>query len=560
HTPGVETTTGPLGQGIANAVGMALAESFLAAKFNKPGYNIVDHYTYVLTGDGCMMEGIEYEAASLAGTLKLGKLIVIYDSNKITIEGSTDIAFTEDVGKRHEAQGWHVVYVENGNDIDAVSKAVDEAKSVADKPSLIIAKTQIGYGCPKKQGTASAHGEPLGEECIAETRKNLGYDYEPFEIPSAVKEHIKAITAQGAQAQKKWEEMLKRYSKEYPELYNEYVSWHSLVLPDLLNNPDLWRFEGKMATRAASGEAINRLCKLVPNMIGGAADLAPSTKTEMKGRGDFSAANRTGANLRFGIREHAMAAITNGIALHGGLRPYCSTFFVFSDYMKNAMRMTAIMDLPVIYVLTHDSIGVGEDGPTHEPVEHLAGIRAIPNMTVFRPADAKETMAGYVAALTSKKPFSIILTRQNLPLYQETDTRAMKGAYILKDAQNPDIILMASGSEVEFIYKASEELAQKGIKARVISFPSWELFEQQSEEYKEALLPKSIRARVAVEAGVTQGWHKYVGLDGAVIGIDRFGASAPANILFREFGFTVENVVNKALEVLGKKENAGQLN
>lgn len=557
HTVGVETTTGPLGQGFATGVGMALAEAYLAAKFNRPGYDIVDHYTYVLAGDGCMMEGITAEAASLAGTLELDKLIVLYDSNDITIEGNTNIAFREDVGKRFEAYRWQVIKVEDGNDIDAISKAIEEAKAEKSKPSLIIIKTEIGYGVPAKQGKASAHGEPLGEENLKEAKEFLGWTYEEeFFVPEEVKEHMETIKQKGIEAEKAWQEKWEAYAKEYPELAKEWELWHSDELPvDLLNDEDFWKFDGPDATRSSSGKVINRLAKLLPNLIGGSADLAPSTKTLMNDRGSFSAENRTGSNLHFGVREHAMAAMANGIALHGGLRPYVATFFVFSDYMKPAMRLSALMGLPVVYVLTHDSIGVGEDGPTHEPIEHLAAVRSIPNFTVFRPADSKETAAGWYAALTRKNsPTALVLSRQNLPLYEETGKDALRGGYILLDSEKetPDIILMASGSEVELIYKAHGILKEKGIDARVVSMPSFEIFDEQDEEYKEKVLPKAVRARLAVEAASSFGWHKYVGLDGDTITLDRFGASAPGKLLFEKFGFTVENVVERAVQLVRK--------
>lgn len=554
HTVGVEVTTGPLGQGIANAVGMAMAETHLAAKFNKPGYEIVDHYTYALSGDGCMMEGISSEAASLAGTLGLNKLIVLYDSNNISIEGNTDIAFREDVAKRFEAYNWQVITVSDGNSIDAINDAIEAAKSDKQRPSLIVVKTRIGYGSPK-EGTAGVHGEPLGSENLKKTKEFLKWTYgEEFHVPQEVREYMAELQAEGRKSEDSWNKLFDEYKKEYPELVKEWDMWHSKELPvDLLNNEEFWKFEGKMATRASSGEVINRLAKIMPNMFGGSADLAPSTKTYMKGKGDFSAEDRTGANLHFGVREHAMAAIGNGIAVHGGLHPFVSTFFVFSDYMKGAMRLSALMKLPLTYVLTHDSIGVGEDGPTHEPIEQLAALRSIPNMIVFRPADSKETAAGWYVAVTKKDaPTSLILTRQNLPLYAETGKEALKGAYILKDSEKttPDVILMASGSEVELIYEGAKVLKEKGIDARVVSMPSWELFEMQSDEYKNSILPKNIRARVAVEAANSIGWHKYVGLDGAVVSIDTFGASGPGELLYKEFGLTVENVVNTAMTVL----------
>ncbi|GIM27706.1 transketolase [Clostridium polyendosporum] len=558
HTVGIETTTGPLGQGIANAVGMAMAEQYLAAKFNKPGFEIIDNYTFALTGDGCLMEGVALEAISLAGTLGLGKLILLYDCNNITIEGSTDIAFTEDVEKKFEACGWHAVKVEDGNDVDSIDKAIKMAKAEKEKPSIVIVKTQIGYGCPAKQGKSSAHGEPLGVENIKAAKEFLGWNYEEeFHVPDEVKSHLHEVTEQLKGEEEKWEKLKEGYDKEYPELSKELELWLSgKGAVDLDKEESLWSFEKPMATRASSGIIINKLASLVPNLIGGSADLAPSTKTYMEGKGDFSKENRAGANLHFGIREHAMAAIANGMTVYGGLKTFVATFFVFSDYMKGAMRLSALMKLPVVYVLTHDSIGVGEDGPTHEPIEQLASLRSIPNMTVYRPADSKETAAAWDYALTKADgPTCLVLTRQDLPLYKETGLEALKGAYILKDSKKDiaDIILMATGSEVELIYKAAEILEEKGIDARVVSMPSLELFERQSEEYKEKILPKKVRNRLAVEAASSFGWHKYVGLDGNVISIDHFGASAPAKILFEEFGFTVKNVVEKALEIITKK-------
>lgn len=554
HTPGVETSTGPLGQGFANAVGMAIAEKHLAAKFNREGFPIVDHYTYVLVGDGCLQEGIQYEAASLAGTLKLGKLICIYDKNNITIEGDISTAFSEDVGARHEAMGWHVVYVEDGTDTDAVSKAIEEAKSVADKPSLIICRTEIGFGCPAKQGKASAHGEPLGAENLEATKENLGWNYAPFVIPDDVLEYTRSLGARGIKAEDEWIELVKKYEEAYPELYREYTHWMDREFPvDLENDEDFWTFENKpAATRACSGEILNRIKDMQPNLFGGSADLGPSNKTELKGLAYFSDKTPEGSNMHFGIREHAMAAITNGLYLHGGVTPFCATFFVFTDYMKNAMRMAALMKLPVTYVLTHDSIGVGEDGPTHEPVEQLAALRTIPGMTVFRPADAKETAAAYCTAMNNCGPTAIVLTRQNLPQYENSGKDALKGGYILIDSkkETPDVIIMASGSEVEQAVGAHELLKAENIDARVVSMPCMELFDKQPDEYKESVLPSSVRARVAVEAASSMSWYKYVGLDGVCVCLDRFGASAPAPVLFEKFGFTAENVAAKAKEVI----------
>ncbi len=554
HTKGVETSTGPLGQGFANAVGMAMAEKHLAAKFNKDDIKLIDHYTYVLVGDGCLQEGIQYEAASLAGTLKLGKLICIYDKNNITIEGDINTAFSENVGARHEALGWHVVQVEDGTDTDRVAAAIEEAKAVTDKPSIIICRTEIGFGCPAKQGKASAHGEPLGEENLKAAKETLGWNYAPFEIPEDVLAHTKEIADKGQAIEDAWNTTLEAYKTKYPEDYKEYELWMNREFPvDLENNEDFWAFENKPnATRNISGEILNRLAKMQPNLFGGSADLGPSNKSELKGKEYFSAETPEGANIHYGIREHAMAAIVNGIYLHGGVTPYCATFFVFTDYMKNAMRMAALMKLPVTYVLTHDSIGVGEDGPTHEPIEQLIGLRSIPGMTVFRPSDAKETAAAYTVAMNNDGPTAIVLTRQNLPYYENSGKDALKGGYILADSnkETPDVILMASGSEVEQAMQAKELLIKDGIDARVVSMPSIEVFEKQSEEYKESVLPKNVRARVAVEAGSAYSWYKYVGLDGTTVCIDHFGASAPAKVLFEKFGFTAQNVAEKAKSVL----------
>lgn len=553
---GIETASGPLGQGIAGAVGMAIAETYLAAQFNRPGYDIVNHYTYALCGDGCLMEGVSAEAASLAGTLKLGKLVVLYDCNNITIEGDTCTSFTEDVLKRFEAYGWQTITVEDGNDVDAIDKAIKEAKAEADRPSIIKIMTKIGYGAPNKQGKASAHGEPLGEEEIVLAKENLGWEYkEAFYVPEQVKENISDITKAGAETEKEWKAMFEAYAKEYPELAEQWNNWHNGELPDLLNNEDYWTYEGDIATRASSEKVLNKLSKLVPNLIGGSADLAPSNKSVMKDREYYSPENRTGSNMHFGIREFAMTVIANGMYLHGGLRPYIAGFFVFSDYMKAGLRMSALMGLPVISIFTHDSIGVGEDGPTHQPIEHLAALRSMPNYTVIRPCDSRETAAAWYAALSRKtSPTGIILSRQNLPLLDGTGKEALKGAYILKNSkkETPDVILMATGSEVELIYKAWEILQEKGIDARVISMPSWEIFEEQSDEYKESVIPMSVRKRVAVEAAGDFGWHKYVGLDGEVISMNGYGASAPAGKLFEKYGFTVDNVVDTVIRVMNR--------
>ena len=555
-TKGVEITTGPLGQGIANAVGFALAEKHLAAKFNTEEYKIVDHYTFVMCGDGCLMEGVSSEAASLAATMGLGKLILLYDSNNITIEGSTDIAFTEDVLKRFEAYGWHTQEVSDGTDINTIAKAIEFAKKEKSKPSIIKINTIIGYGAPNKQGKASAHGEPLGEEEIKAAKQNVAWtETESFSVPQQVVEHMKALQLEGAKKEQEWNTLFEQYKKANPELAKEWEIWHNDKLPvDLLNDEDYWTYEGDIATRASSEKVLQKLSKAVPNLMGGSADLAPSNKSVMKDRQYYSAQTPEGSNIHFGIREFAMTAMANGMAAHGGLRPYIAGFFVFSDYMKSGLRMSALMKLPVISIMTHDSIGVGEDGPTHQPVEHLAALRSMPNYTVFRPCDTRETAAGWLAGLLSTtSPTALVLTRQNLPLLEGTGKEALKGAYVLKDCEGtPDILLMASGSEVELIYKAYDVLADKGVKARVISMPSFELFEKQPQEYKESVLPNAVRNRVAVEAASSFGWHKYVGLDGETITIDEFGASAPAATLFKEFGFTVENVVETALKVVGK--------
>ncbi len=549
--PGVEISTGPLGQGIANAVGTAISESHMAAIFNREGFPIVDHYTYALCGDGCLMEGIEYEAASLAGTLKLGKLIVLYDKNNITIEGDTDIAFTEDVAARHEAQGWQVLKVDDGNDLEKISAAIKEAKAEKEKPSLIIVKTVIGYGSPQA-GTSAAHGAPLGEDGVKALRENLGFDYPPFTLPKEVEELKKIYTEKGEKVENAWKKMFEEYKKLYPDLAEKYENYKSGKLPDLLNEKSLFEFDKPDATRNTSFTVLNKLAELVPNLIGGSADLAPSNKSNMKSREYYSADNRAGSNIHFGIREHAMSAICNAIAAYGGLIPYCATFFVFSDYMKNAMRLSAIMDLNVTYILTHDSVGVGEDGPTHQPIEQLAGLRSMPNMKVFRPADGKETAYAWISALTGKGPTCLILTRQNLPQYANSSENALKGGYILSDSKKkiPDAIILASGSEVELAISAQEKLLSEGIDVRVVSMPCTELFDKQSDEYKESVLPKAVKKRVAVEMATPDTWYKYVGLDGKVMGIEHFGESAPYKVLFEKYGFTVENVIKTVKSIV----------
>lgn len=558
HTKGIETTTGPLGQGLANAVGMAIAESFMAEKFNRPGFDIIDHYTFVIAGDGCLMEGISSEASSLAGTLGLGKLIMLYDSNSISIEGSTELAFTEDVSARYRAYGWHVEEVSDGNDLNAIAAAIESAKKESEKPSLIIVTTEIGYGCPAKQGSASAHGEPLGADNVRALKENLGLNPDlHFHIPEQVYDNMKIWIEHGMKAESGWNNLLESYSSTYPELFSEYKTWHEGDIAEslkVLMSPE--GYDKPVSTREASGSIINRLSATIENLIGGSADLAPSNKTFMKNMGEFSASSRSGRNLHFGVREHAMASVTNGIYLHGGLRPYCGTFLVFTDYMKGAMRLSAIMGIPVTYVLTHDSIGVGEDGPTHQPVEHLSALRSIPNMTVFRPADAKETAAGWYHALTATdSPTALILTRQNLPVFKESSSEALKGGYILRDSvkEKPDMILMASGSEVELIYSAYDSLRELGIDARVVSIPSFEIFDAQGDEYRENVLPSNVRKRIAVEASNSAEWYKYIGLDGKFIGMKGFGASGKAPELFIHFGFTVENVIGEAVRMMNSR-------
>ena len=553
HTVGIETTTGPLGQGIATAVGMAMAERHLAEHFNKDGFEIVDHYSYALVGDGCLMEGISYEAAAIAGTLELGKLIVLYDSNNITIEGDTDIAFREDVRARFEAQGFETFLVEDGNDTAAISAALEKAKANKSKPSFIEVKTQIGYGCPAKQGKASAHGEPLGVDNIAEMKTFLNHHNEEFFVSEEVKNHMSKVVAEGASKEAAWNNLFAEYEKAYPELAKEWKVWNSDEEIKLDIYDKYTEEGGKKATRVASFEVINHMSDVVSNVIGGSADLAPSTKTYMNGKGDFSADDYSGRNLHFGIREHAMGAVANGIAVHGGLKTYCSTFFVFCDYMKNPMRLAALMKLPVTYVLTHDSIGVGEDGPTHQPIEQLAMLRSTPNMVTFRPADAKETVAAWEYALNSKtEPVSIVLTRQDLPYLAKTGVEAKKGGYVVAgvEPKDADIILIGTGSEVQLVVGAVSELEKEGIKATAVSMASMDVFENQSKEYKESVLPSNKTKRVAVEALSSFGWHKYTGLEGRVISMDNFGESAPAASIFKKNGFTVENVVKVAKEVL----------
>ena len=551
HTVGIEATSGPLGQGVAMAVGMAVAEQRLATVANRENYPVIDHYTYALVGDGCLMEGVSGEAASFAGTQKLGKLIVLYDDNNITIEGDTSIAFTEDVEKRFEAYGWQVLRVHDGNDLALIGSAIKKAKKELDKPTLIMVKTEIAFGSPLA-GSAKTHGEPLGETNLAKTKENLGFgNVAPFEVPAEVTEQYAKVQQKLEKEYDKWQQMFREYQNEYSAYYEDLMRYLDNKTPDLLNDEAFWSFEGSNATRATSGEALNRLNQRIPNLFGGSADLAPSNKSELKDGGWFFPEDRSGKNIHFGVREFAMACISNGISLHGGFRPFCATFFVFSDYEKAAIRLSALMNQPVIYILTHDSIGVGEDGPTHQPIEHLAALRATPNVTVYRPADGKETAAAYCVALSRKGPTCIVASRQNLPTYENSGKEALKGGYILQDCQGkPQLILLASGSEVEQAMEAQKRLSDEGVAVRVVSMPSMELFEEQSDDYKESVLPNEVRARVAIEAGATMPWYRYVGMDGKVIGLDHFGASAPASILFKEFGFTVDHIVEEAKKVL----------
>lgn len=556
HTVGVEATTGPLGQGMAMAVGMAMAEAHLSSVFNKEGFPVVDHYTYVLGGDGCMMEGISSECFSLAGTLGLSKLIVFYDSNNISIEGSTDIAFTEDVVTRFKAFGFQTIEVEDGNDLEAIGKAIEEAKADKTRPSLIKVNTLIGYGCPAKQGKASAHGEPLGVDNVAALKENINWPCKgDFEVPKEVYDHYKELADNMAKAEDKWNELFAAYLEKYPEmkeLWDNYFDGYDMS--DLFNSDEYWAKGDKPeATRSTSGTILNMIKKAMPNLIGGSADLAPSNKTNMKDAGDFSKDNYAGTNLHFGVREQAMAAIGNGLALHGGLKAFVATFFVFSDYVKPMARLSALMKLPLTYVFTHDSIGVGEDGPTHEPIEQLAAFRSLPDFTVFRPCDRTETAAAWMYAVENEcGPTGLVLTRQNLPQIEGSSKDALKGGYVIAESEKavPDAIIIASGSEVSLAINAKEELKKSGIDVRVVSMPSMELFDKQSAEYKESVLPNGVRKRVAVEALSDFGWYKYVGLDGRVIAMEGFGASGPAATLFEHFGFTVDNVVKTVKEVV----------
>ena len=548
HTKGVDATTGPLGQGISTAVGMALAERYLAAKYNKEGYELFDHYTYVICGDGDIMEGVASEAASFAAVQKLNKLVVLYDSNDICLDGKTRDAFSENVRNRYEAYGWNTLLVEDGADVEAVNVAIEKAKQ-SDKPTLIEVKTIIGAGSPNKQGTNGVHGAPLGDEETALFRKEIGWNYEPFEIPEEVYADFKVNVAdRGETANNEWEKLYNEYKEKFPELAAE--------LEEVLSREDIKHLSKEsfsfknvgeaQATRNSSQDAINSIAKVLPTFFGGSADLSHSNMTFIKGDGLQDDAHRTERNIQFGVREFAMATVLNGMMLHGGVRVFGGTFFVFSDYLKAALRLSALQNLPVTYVFTHDSIAVGEDGPTHEPIEHLASLRTIPNTYVFRPADATETQAAwYLAQNVNDKPTSIVLTRQNLPVLENSSfEKVAKGAYVVYETSSDfDTILIATGSEVALAISVAQELEKEGMKVRVVSMPSIELFEEQTSEYKEALLPRSIRRRVSLEMGNTALWYKYVGLDGLAIGINKFGASAPANKVIEEYGFSVEKVV-----------------
>ena len=548
HTKGVDATTGPLGQGISTAVGMALAERYLAAKYNKEGYELFNHYTYVICGDGDIMEGVASEAASFAAVQKLNKLVVLYDSNDICLDGETKDAFSENVRNRYEAYGWNTILVEDGADVEAVNVAIERAKQ-SDKPTLIEVKTIIGAGSPNKQGTNGVHGAPLGEEETALFRKEIGWNYEPFEIPEEVYADFKVNVAdRGETANNEWEKLYNEYKEKFPELAAE--------LEEVLSREDIKHLSKEsfsfknvgeaQATRNSSQDAINSIAKVLPTFFGGSADLSHSNMTFIKGEGLQDDAHRTERNIQFGVREFAMATVLNGMMLHGGVRVFGGTFFVFSDYLKAALRLSALQNLPVTYVFTHDSIAVGEDGPTHEPIEHLASLRTIPNTYVFRPADATETQAAwYLAQNVNDKPTSIVLTRQNLPVLENSSfEKVAKGAYVVYETSSDfDTILIATGSEVALAISVAQELEREGMKVRVVSMPSIELFEEQTSEYKEALLPRSIRRRVSLEMGNTALWYKYVGLDGLAIGINKFGASAPANKVIEEYGFSVEKVV-----------------
>ncbi len=561
EVPGVETTTGPLGMGIGNAVGMALAERLLASEFNREGFDIVDHYTYVFTGDGCLMEGISHEACSLAGTLGLGKLVVLYDSNGISIDGEVKGWFADDTKKRFEGYGWQVIEIENGNDGKQVRAAIELARADKNRPSIIICPTTIGFGSPAKAGSEKSHGAPLGEDEIVATKKALGWNYGPFEVPADIRSQWDA-TEQGAKLEKEWNDLFASYKAKYPELAAEYVRRMEGRLPaDFAAKTKSWieqlqkNADPKVATRKAGQLALDFFGSLLPELVGGSADLAPSNLTVNKESKSVLPGHLEGNYIHWGVREFAMAAAMNGMLLHGGFRPYGGTFLIFSDYAKNALRMSALMKIPTLYVFTHDSIGVGEDGPTHEPIEQISTLRLIPNFDEWRPCDMVETGAAWSYMIERQDgPSAVILSRQTLEQMNRTQEQVeniSKGGYVLKDcAGTPDLILIGTGSEVALVYHAAEQLEAQGKKVRVVSMPSTDVFDRQSAEYKESVLPKAVRARLAVEAGCSNIWFKYVGLDGDTLCLDHYGASAPASLLFKEYGFTVENVVNKALNLL----------
>jgi transketolase len=559
--PGVETTTGPLGQGFANAIGMAIAQEYLGSLFNKPDVQILDHFIYGICSDGDLMEGISHEAASLAGHLKLGKLIFFYDDNGITIDGKTSLAFSENIQKRFEAYNWQVLNIDDVNDLSQIDKAVEQARKETNKPTLIITKTHIGFGSPNKQDTSSAHGSPLGDEEIKLSKKNLGWDENKyFYIPDEVADHFSKMKSTFTNYENEWNKLFERYKKKYPAEADQFVKVFNNDFGDEWKNalPSFTKYGENVPTRNASGNVINAIAKYLPTLIGGSADLEPSNNTYIKESGKFSAENRSGRNFHFGIREHGMGGILNGMALYGGVIPYGGTFMVFSDYMRPSIRLASLSGVRPIYIFTHDSVGLGEDGPTHQPIEHLASLRAIPKVIVIRPADANETVEAWKVAITHKEsPVALALTRQKVPVLDRTKMSSAenlsKGAYVLVQSEkNPQVILMASGSEVSLAVEAFYSLQSEGINARVVSFPSWELFDIQSDEYKQSVLPKTIKARISIEAGVKQGWEKYIGDHGEAISIEKFGASAPYEVIFKEYGFTKEAVVQKAKSVINK--------
>lgn len=562
HTEGVDATTGPLGQGIAMAVGMALAERHLAETYNKDNFHVVDHYTYSICGDGDLMEGISSEAASLAGHLGLGRLIVLYDSNDISLDGDLDRSFSENVKNRFEAMNWEVLYVKDGNNIEEVTAAIEKAKQSTDRPTLIEVKTTIGFGSPNRAGTSGVHGAPLGSEEAKLTKEAYSWTFEEdFHVPSEVYDHFKeAVKDAGQKKEAAWNELFAQYEKEYPELAAQLKLAIEGKLPENWDQEvPVYEAGSSLASRASSGEVLNGIAKQVPFFIGGSADLAGSNKTTIKNTDDFGKNNYAGKNIWFGVREFAMGAALNGMALHGGLRVFGGTFFVFSDYLRPAIRLAALMGLPVTYVFTHDSIAVGEDGPTHEPVEQLASLRAMPNLSVIRPADGNETAAAWKLAVSSTdKPTALVLTRQNLPTIDQAPEKAYegveKGGYVVVEAADaqPEALLLASGSEVGLAIEAQKALEKEGIRASVVSLPAWDRFDQQSDEYKESVLPKAVRARIAIEMGASLGWERYTGLDGDVIAIDKFGASAPGEAIIEKYGFTVSNVVSRVKAKLNK--------